>query len=64
MRNSTTCVVKTKTLITCAVTAQLIYAFVFAYACCYFSYAAAKVYLKYCLFALATSNNSLFGGQL
>ena len=34
-------VAKTKALISCAVTAQLICAFVFAYADCWFSYAAA-----------------------
>ena len=34
---------KQKMLISCAVTAQLIYAFVFAYACCWFSYSAANM---------------------
>ena len=34
---------KTKALITCAVIAQLICAFVFAYADCWFSHAAAHV---------------------
>ena len=34
---------KTKTLISCAVTAQLICVFVFAYANCWFSHAAAHV---------------------
>ena len=35
---------KTKTLISCAVTAQLICIFVFAYADCWFSHAAAHLY--------------------
>ena len=37
------CMVKTKTLISFAVTAKLICTFVFAYADCWFSHAAAKV---------------------
>ena len=36
-RDSTICVAKTKVLISCAVTAQLICGFVFAYADCWFS---------------------------
>ena len=35
--------VKTKALISCAVTAQLICVFVFAYANCWFSHAKAKI---------------------
>ena len=37
------CVAKTKALINCAVTAQLIWVFVFAYANCWFSCAAAHI---------------------
>ena len=44
-RNCTICVAKTKTLITSAVTAQLICAFVFAYACYWFPYAVAQLFL-------------------
>ena len=40
----TVCVAKTKTLISCAVNAQLICVFVFAYAGCWFSYSVAQVY--------------------
>ena len=39
----TIAVAKTKAQISCAVTAQLICAFVFAYACCWFSYAAVHI---------------------
>ena len=38
----TICVAKTKALISCAVTVQLICAFVFTYANCYFSFVAAQ----------------------
>ena len=34
---------KTKALISCAVTAQLIFVFAFSYACCWFSHAAAQL---------------------
>ena len=37
---------KTKVLISCAVTAQLICAFVFSYACCWFSHVAAQMISK------------------
>ena len=37
---------KTKVLISCAVTAQLICGFVFAYADCWFPYAAAHIYIQ------------------
>ena len=40
-KNCTICASKTKALISCAVTAQLICGFVFAYADCWFSPAAA-----------------------
>ena len=43
-KKSTNHVAKPKALISCAVTAQLIYAFVFAYADCWFSDVAAKIY--------------------
>ena len=48
-RDSTTCncVAKTKTLISCAFTAQLICAFVIAYANCCFSYAVAPLCVFY-----------------
>ena len=42
-RNCTICVAKTKALISFAVTAKLICAFVFAYAYCWFSHAAAHL---------------------
>ena len=42
-RNCTICVAKPKALIRCAVTAQLICAFGFAYADCWFSDAAAQI---------------------
>ena len=42
-RDSTIRVAKPKTLISCAVTAQLICVFVFAYADCWFSHAAAQI---------------------
>ena len=45
-RNCTICVVKTKSLISFAVTAKLICAFVFAYADCWFSHAAAQIILN------------------
>ena len=45
-RNCTVCVAKTKVQISCAVNAQLICAFVFAYACCGFSYAAAHMIIR------------------
>ena len=45
-RDCTLCVAKTKALISCAVTAQLICAFVFAYADCWFSNAVAHIYLS------------------
>ena len=44
-RNCTVSVSKTQVLISCAVTAQLICAFVFAYADCWFSDAAARIQL-------------------
>ena len=44
--NSTIRVAKTKALISCAVTAQLICVFVFAYADCWFSLAAAHLFLS------------------
>ena len=44
-RNCTIRVAKTKTLISFAVTAKLICAFVFAYADCWFSHAAAHIFL-------------------
>ena len=43
-RDCTICVAKTKVLISCAVTAQLICTFGFAYADCWFSYATARIY--------------------
>ena len=43
----TICVVKTKALISCAVTAQLICAFVFAYADCWFSDVVAQLWHMY-----------------
>ena len=46
-RNCTTHVAKTKALISCAVTAKLICAFVFAYADCWFSHAVAHILLLY-----------------
>ena len=42
-RYCTICVAKTKALISCAVAAQLICAFVFAYANCWFSHAVAHI---------------------
>ena len=44
-RNGSINAAKTKALISCAVTAQLICAFVFAYANCWFSDAAAHINL-------------------
>ena len=44
MRNCTVCIVKTKAQINCAITAQWIYAFVFVYADCWFSHAAAQFF--------------------
>ena len=43
-RNCTICVAKTKALISFAVTAKLICVFVFAYADCWFSHEAARLY--------------------
>ena len=45
-RNCTSRVAKTKSLISFAVTAKLICAFVFAYADCWFSHAAAHLFVK------------------
>ena len=45
-RDCTICVVKTKGLISCANTAQLICAFVFAYADCWFSHAMAQISIR------------------
>ena len=45
-RDCTICVAKTKTLISCAVTAQLICVFVFAYTDCLFSYVAAQLLIN------------------
>ena len=45
--NCTIRVAKTKALISFAVTAKLICAFVFAYADCLFSHAAAQIYLTF-----------------
>ena len=42
--------VKTKVIISCAFTAQLICAFIFAYACCWFSLAVSHFYLFYLLY--------------
>ena len=42
-RNCTTCVLKTKMLTNCALTAQLICTFVFTYNYCWFSFVAAKL---------------------
>ena len=42
-RDYNICVVKTKMLINCAVTAQLICAFIFPYALCWYSYAGAQI---------------------
>ena len=47
-RDCTICVAKTKTLVSCAVTAQLICVFVFAYAICWFSDAGAHL-VKTCI---------------
>ena len=55
MRNSTIRVVKTKALISCAVTAQLICAFVFAYAKCWFSHYMAHFSLM-CLYEKTLCN--------
>ena len=55
MRNSTIRVVKTKALISCAVTAQLICAFVFAYAKYWFSHNAAHFSLM-CLYEKTLCN--------
>ena len=46
-RICTICVAKTKALSSCAVTAQLICAFVFAYADCWFSGALAQISFSY-----------------
>ena len=67
MRNDTICVAKTKALISCAVTAQLICAFGFAYADCWFSHAKAHIdciiYLFIYLFSATTFDiGNLFGG--
>ena len=48
-RNCTSCVAKTKTLISCAITAQLICTFVIAYACC--SFFQETAFIK-CLYAI------------
>ena len=45
----TICAAKTKTLISCAVTAQLICVFVFAYADCWFSHAGAHIFFSVCV---------------
>ena len=49
--NGTICEVKTKALISCAVTAQLICAFVFAYAKSRFSHDAALMMMTYLMSA-------------
>ena len=46
MRKCTISVAKTKALISCAVTAQLICVFVFAYVDCWFSGVAAQLYIN------------------
>ena len=46
-RDCTIHVVKTKALISCAVTAQLICIFVFAYANCWFSHAQAQIIMNH-----------------
>ena len=48
--------VKTKALISCAVTAQLIYVFVFAYADCWLSHAAALVCIMYNALVICNHN--------
>ena len=50
-RDCTICVAKTKALISCAVTAQLICTFVFSYAISMFSHDAAQIMQKVYLFA-------------
>ena len=51
-RECTICVAKTKVLISGAVTARLICDFVYAYADCWFSYAAAQILQKSMCFKL------------
>ena len=47
-RDRPICVAKTKALISCAVTAQLICAFGFAYADCWFFYAVVQIVFTSC----------------
>ena len=65
MRNCTIRVAKTKALISFAVTAKLICAFVFAYADCWFSHEAAHLFCGYINnFSVMSGGNKLLSGYL